>query len=165
MMSVESPRLRLIHSLLNTWSTRKIPTLRCSQSRTCFTARAFPPVWLRWSSSSKWERNVPLRMPCHPPLTRPVSPFVAVWWRIKRSVSGPNAKTISSVCRMSAWIFFRVPSLSVRKITRRSMLTALRRLDSRKPRSRSAVSQRSSARESRSSARCTRLAKTSRSRD
>ena len=165
MMSLESQRLRLIPSLLNMWSTRKIPTLRCSQLRTCFTARGSPPAWLRWSSLNKWERNVPLRMPCRPPLTRPVSPFDAVWWRIRRSVSGPNAKTISSACRMSAWICYRAPLLSVRRITRRSMLTALRRLDSRKPRSRSAVSQRSSARESRFSERCTRLAKTSRSRD
>jgi len=97
--SSESLRLRLTHSHLSTSLTRKM-FLRSFLSHSCASAKVCPPLWPKWSSSSRCARKELLKMLYPQHLTRLVSSSGESSWRNRKSESGIREKRTSRGFKM-----------------------------------------------------------------
>lgn len=156
-MFIESPRLKLIHSLPSMFWKRRTPTSRCLPLKISSTAKVFQRAWPRWNLSNRWEKSAPSKMRYLPPLMKLVSHCDANWWRNRKSENGINAKKTSNACKTKDWTFFRVRWLSERRTTKRNTRTELKKFAWKRLKSRSVLLPKFRERELRFSERCIRL--------
>ena len=109
-----------------------MPTWKFFRSKTSSTEKVYRQAWLKWSSLNRCVKNVLLRTHYLPLLMRLALHYVADLWRTKRLESGLAEKTISSVFKMSAWIYYKVLWSNVRRTTKRSMRIELKKSDSKR---------------------------------
>ena len=122
-------------------------------------AEGYLQVWLKWNSSTKWERNEPSTTLCHLHLMKLVSSWGESWWRSRKSENGQRERMTLRDFKMKDSTCFRAPLLKERRKVKRSMPRGLRRSVLRKLRPKRGSLLRFKERESRFSAKCTKRAK------
>ena len=162
-LSLRSLASRIKKFKLSIVMDRPRPTLtllRLSWSLTTFlkfyllrilnSAKDCPPPWPRWSLLSKWEKKGLSTTLCLLLLMKLVSTYAASLWKSRSSVNGESVKTISSVYRTKDLTYSNPLLSSVRRRLKRNTLRELKKSVLERPRTKSVLLPKFSARESRS---------------
>jgi hypothetical protein len=123
--------------------------------------KGFQQAWLKWSLLNRCERRELLKMLCHQPPMKLVSPLEENSWKSRKLENGTKEKKISKDFKMKDSIFFNQPSSKEKRKLKKSTLKELKKLDLEKPSTKKELLLKFKERELRFSERCIKQERTS----